>query len=111
MQLTMILEQCWHSLALYGKDVNSFPFVIQLFENRLAGYPAKEILPAFEKYIDNATTFPAPADIVAIIQKRVKRDPAYYRELLRKRRDEFCSTREHEYIRAYELSVLEDWDR
>ena len=108
----MILEQCFHTLQLYGKDVESFPIVCRMFEAALGKYPAKKIRPAFEKFIRHCDRFPAPSDIIAIIEGRIKREPTFYRQLLQKRREyTFLSDREHEYIRKYEDAILEDWDR
>jgi len=108
--MTEILEQCFHTLELYGKEVESFPFVVLTFERFLGNYPADKIIPAFERYVQQKTKFPAPADIISIIEGRIKRDSAYYRELQAKRRGVGLTKDEFEYLAKYEKQTMNDWE-
>lgn len=107
----LIIESCYHTQRTFGKEVDAYTATITAFLKLLGKYPAAKIIPAFEKFIERSSEFPAPSDIIAIITGRVKRDAALYRELLRKRREAYLSDDEHQYIRKYEAQILEDWDR
>ena len=105
-----LLEQCFHTLELYGKEAEAFPYVILTYERFLGEYPADKIIPAFERYVQTKTRFPAPADIISILEKRVKRDMGYYKELQQKRRGVGLTPTEWEYLEGYEKQVRNDWD-
>lgn len=82
-----------------------------MFLGFLAPYEPDEIIKAFEKYVASRAEFPTPADIIAIMKGRIKRDQAYYKTLLIRRREGvFLIASEHRYIRKYEEQTLNDWE-
>ena len=79
--------------------------------NFLGGYPTETVASAFDKYIRHRREFPTPADIIGIIQGRVKRDGAYYTRLCRKiQQNAFVDDDELAYMRLYEGQVRNDWE-
>lgn len=110
-QVLDLLEFCWKSLHLYGKKPDDFAGIQETYLAFLSNYEVGKITKAFEKYIRTRTIFPAPADIIGIIEGRIKKDPAIYRNLLAQRRaGAYLMDEEKEYIRKYERQTLNDWE-
>ena len=82
-----------------------------MFLRFLADKPPKRVVKAFERYVRERTKFPTIADILGIIEERIRPDKPYYMALRKQlERGEYLSEREQNYIRAYERQVLNDWE-
>jgi hypothetical protein len=109
-KITEVLLFCWKTLHLYGKKPEDFQSVSAMYLNFLKDYPAEKIIKAFEKYVKIKSEFPTPADIIAIIEGRIKRDSVYYQKLLDKQRSRgFLLNHEQTYISKYESQLHEEW--
>lgn len=77
--------------------------VTKLFLFALSDYPTDKVIDAMAFYIRNYTDFPAPADIVQIIERGNKPpfDRAVY-TTLSKKDPEFRTSDEWAYMRDYE---------
>ena len=105
------LRFCWNTLHRYGKTADDFNGVVKTYLSFLGGYPTRAVAAAFDKYIRHRREFPTPADIIGIIEGRVKRDGAYYIRLCRERQEgAFLTDDEHAYMRRYEGQVRNDWE-
>lgn len=106
--MAQAIAQCYHTLDRYGRDAQGLEVAQRLFIRVLGGYPASEVIPAFEKHVAQSRNFPTPSDIVGILEGRVKRDASYYRRLLdRIKAGDFLSEDESRYLHAYERQVLD----
>ena len=105
------LRFCWNTLHRYGKTSDDFDGIVKTWLGILGGYPTRTVAAAFEKYLRNRREFPTPADIIGIIEGRVKRDGAYYTRLCRKIQEgAFVDDDELAYMRLYEGQVRNDWE-
>ena len=110
-QLIETLRFCWNTLHRYGKTSDDFDGIVKTYLNFLGRYPTETVASAFDKYIRHRREFPTPADIIGIIQSRVKRDGAYYTRLCRKiQENAFVTDEELAYMRLYEGEVRNDWE-
>lgn len=110
-QLIETLRFCWNTLHRYGKTSDDFNGVVKTWLSFLGGYPTQAVDAAFDKYIRHRREFPTPADIIGIIEDRVKRDGAYYTRLCRKIQEgAFVTDDELAYMRLYEDQVRNDWE-
>lgn len=100
-------------MDLYGRKVEDLPDVIRGFRAFLSPYPASDVVKAFERYARNRSTFPKPAEIISILENRVKRDSAYYRKLVQEQKEGgpySLSQDEKAYIASYEAQTLDDFE-
>lgn len=98
-------------MELYGKDVSQFPEINRMFQAFLKDKPAEKVIKAFEKYVAQRSKFPTVADILAIVEERIKLDADYYRKVRRKiEKGETTSYAEDDYIRKYELQTTKEWE-
>jgi hypothetical protein len=105
------LRFCWNTLHRYGKTSDDFDGIVKTYLNFLGSYPTQDVASAFDKYIRHRREFPTPADIIGIIEGRVKRDGAYYTRLCRQIQEgAFVTDDEHAYMRKYEGQVRNDWE-
>jgi hypothetical protein len=108
-QLIETLRFCWNTLHRYGKTSDDFDGIVKTYLSFLGRYPTEVVASAFDKYIRHRREFPTPADIIAIIQGRVKRDGAYYTRLCRKLQEgAFVDDDDLAYMRLYEGQVRND---
>lgn len=105
-----ILNFCWKTLHLYGKKAEDFEVIVDMYLGFLGGYPAKDVVKAFERYVKSREQFPTPSAIIGIIEGRIARDSKYYETLLKKRANSFLTDPEEDYLRRYERQVLEDFN-
>jgi hypothetical protein len=104
------IKDCMQVLNTYGKKNFDYLPVLKVFIERLGSYNPKQIEEAFNKYIKYRSDFPTPADIISIIEGRIKPDSAVYNNLIRKRREgAFLSYEEEDYISKYEDQVFNEW--
>jgi hypothetical protein len=91
------------ALKTYGKKPDQMEAVTKLFLFALSDYPTDKVIDAMAFYIRNYTDFPAPADIVQIIERGNKPpfDRAVY-TTLSKKDPEFRTSDEWAYMRDYE---------
>ena len=91
------------ALAGYGKQPAQMEAVTKLFMFALSDYPTEKIISAMAFYVRNYSKFPAPADIVQIIERGNKPpfDRAVYANLSKKD-PEFRTSDEWAYMRDYE---------
>ncbi len=108
-----MLTQCFDGLKLYGKEPESLPSAINLFQMVLADYPLESIRSAFAYYLKNNTEMPTPADISQIIEwgERPKPDKTVYLSLVKKLKasgDAWYAGRgkDEDYVKAYESYVV-----
>jgi hypothetical protein len=91
------------ALKTYGKQPEQMESVTKLFMFALADYPTEKIIDAMAYYVRNYTDFPAPADIVQIIERGNKPpfDRAVYTSISKKHPADRSSD-EWAYMREYE---------
>lgn len=96
------------ALKTYGKEPDQMEAVVKLFNFALADYPVDKIIDAMAYYVRNYTDFPAPADIVQIIERGNKPpfSPAVYTTISKKHPSD-RSSEEWAYMRQYERFMLE----
>jgi hypothetical protein len=110
-QLIETLRFCWNTLHRYGKTSDDFDGIVKTYLSFLGRYPTEAVASAFDKYIRHRREFPTPADIIGIIEARVKRDGAYYTRLCRKiQENAFVDDDDLAYMRKYEGEVRNDWE-
>lgn len=101
--LAVLIAQCFDTLRLYGKEPEQLESVNSIFQIVLADYPLEKISNAFAAYLKRNNEFPAPADIVQIIERDGKPpfDKAVYVAVQRKPPED-RTPEEWSYIREYE---------
>src|ERR1700733_3545182 len=110
-QLIETLRFCWNTLHRYGKTSDDFDGIVKTWLGFLGRYPTEAGASPLKKYTRHRREFPTPADIIAIIQGRVKRDGAYYPRLCRKLQEgAFVDDNDLAYMRLYEGQVRNDWE-
>lgn len=97
----------YDALKTYGKQPEQMESVTKLFMFALADYPVQKIIDAMSFYVRHYTDFPAPADIVQIIERGNKPplDRSVYVNLSKKQPDQRTSE-EWAYMREYEAFQL-----
>lgn len=97
------LEMFHDSLKVYGRKPEQLESVTKLFMFALADYPVQKIVDAMAYYVRNFTEFPAPADIVQIIERGNKPplDRAVYTSLSKKD-PSHRNSEDWAYLRDYE---------
>jgi hypothetical protein len=95
---------CYEILKRYGDDGSTLPRKIQAFQLLLKDYDEEKIKKAFFKYLRDKSEFPAPSDIIDIIEgrKKLKMDHEFYRSL---KRQSFRTMEENDYVKAYEKQL------
>ena len=91
------------ALKTYGKQPAQLEAVTKLFLFALSEYPVDKIIDAMAFYVRNYTDFPAPADIVQIIERGNK--PPFDRAVyvtISKKHPEDRTHDEWAYMRDYE---------
>jgi hypothetical protein len=95
-------------MELYGKETSQFETVLEFFLTFIGKYEPKEVFDAMKIYVSNRTKFPTPADLIGIMEGRIKRDMIYYSRLLKKKGN--LTNDESYYIQQYELQTQNDWE-
>lgn len=109
--VTDMLSFCWSALHLYGKKPEDFAGIVQTYLGFLASYETSKVVAAFKRYIKHRREFPTPADIIGIIEGRIKRDASYYNRLReRVKQGDHLYSDEKEYLEKYEEQIAEDWE-
>lgn len=105
--LNETLLMFFDALKTYGKEPEQMDSVKKLMQFALADYPWQKVREAFAYYVKNNTEFPAPADIVQIIERGNKPpfERAVYTAISKKHADQRTSE-EWSYMRAYENWIL-----
>ena len=68
-EMGLMLAQSFDTLKLYGKQPEQLESAVAMFRLVLADYPIEKIRNAFAVYFKRYSEFPAPADIVQIIER------------------------------------------
>lgn len=98
-------------MELYGKEESQFETVLEFFLSFVGRYTPAEVFQALEKYIRLRSRFPAPSDLIGLIEGRIKRDPAYYGALKDKlKRGQTLTPEQSLYVKEYEKQTLEDFE-
>lgn len=107
-ELAAIVTQCFQGLALWGKEPESLPSTIGLFQMVLADYEPERIRQAFGFYMKHHRDFPMPADIATIIERGNKPafDKQVYGMILKKPGDQ-RTPEDWQYKREYESFMME----
>lgn len=98
----------YDALKTYGKEPEQMEAVVKLFNFALADYPVQKIIDAMAYYVKNNTEFPAPADIVQIIERGNK--PPFSASVyttISKKHPADRSSDEWAYMREYEAYMIE----
>lgn len=105
-RLNEVILMAFDALKTYGKEPEQLDSVKKLMHFALADYPWQKIREAFAYYFKHNTEFPAPADIVQIIDRGNK--PAFERAVyvsISKKHADMRTSAEWQYMRDYE-----DWN-
>lgn len=106
-RLNEALLMAFDALKTYGKEPEQLDSVKKLMHFALADYPWQKIQDALAFYFRHNTEFPAPADLVQIIERGNKPpfDRAVYTTLSKKHPADRTSD-EWAYMREYEAFML-----
>lgn len=106
-RLNEALLMAFDALKTYGKEPEQLESVKKLMHFALADYPWEKIRDALAYYFKHNSEFPAPADIVQIIERGNKPpfDKAVYTTISKKHPADRTSD-EWAYMREYESWVL-----
>lgn len=98
-------------MELYGKDESQFETILEFFLSIIGKYEAEDVFMAMGRYVRQRSRFPTPADIVGIIEERVKRDPSYYNTIREKlKKGQNLTAEQSYYLKEYERQALNDWE-
>lgn len=61
------LYRDFHAMKTYGKEPESLESIISLFNETMAGYEINEVLEAMGEHARRSAEFPAPAEIIVIM--------------------------------------------
>lgn len=102
-EMGLMLAQSFDTLKLYGKQPEQLESAIAMFRLVLADYPIGKIRTAFAVYFKRHSEFPAPADIVQIIERDGKPplERAVYIAISKKQPEDRTSS-DWAYAREYE---------
>lgn len=105
--LNETLLMFFDALKTYGKEPEQMDSVKKLMQFALSEYPWQKIREALAYYVKHNTEFPAPADIVQIIERGNKPpfERAVYTAISKKPADQRTSE-EWAYMRSYEAWIL-----
>lgn len=106
-RLNEALLMAFDALKTYGKEPEQLDSVKKLMHFALADYPWQKIQAALAYYFKHNSEFPAPADIVQIIERGNKPpfDKAVYTTISKKHPADRNSD-EWAYMREYEAWIL-----
>ena len=110
-QMAEILTQCFQALNLYGKEPEQLASAIPLFQMVLGDYPIGRIKAAFVTWLKTNDTFPAPANIVNLIERGGKPplSEAVYVSISKKPGDQ-RTKEDWRYLEEYENHIRRgDW--
>ena len=102
-----MLQQCFQTLRIYGKEPEALESVIAMFRLVLADYPVDSITDAFRIWLKRSNEMPTPADIAGIIDRGGK--PPFERAVyvaIGKRDPVSRTSEEWAYLRDYEADRL-----
>ena len=105
--LAVMLQQCFQTLRIYGKEPESLESVIAMFRLVLADYPVENITEAFRVWLKRSNEMPTPADIASIIERGGK--PPLERAVyvaIGKRDPAMRTSDEWAYMRDYEAYAV-----
>lgn len=107
-RLNEALLMAFDALKTYGKEPEQLDSVKKLMHFALADYSWQQISEALRYYFKNNSEFPAPADLVQIIERGNKPpfDRAVYVSISKKQADQRTSD-EWAYMRDYERWMLQ----
>ena len=102
-----MLQQCFQTLRIYGKEPEALESVIAMFRLVLADYPVGAITDGFRVWLKRSNEMPTPADIASIIERGGKPplERAVYVSLSRKAAEQRTSD-EWAYMREYEVYAI-----
>lgn len=105
-RLNEVILMAFDALKTYGKEPEQLDSVKKLMHFALADYNIQQVREAFAYYFKHNSEFPAPADIVQIIERGNKPpfDRSVYVTISKKQADQRTSA-EWAYMRDYE-----DWN-
>ena len=102
-----MLQQCFQTLRIYGKEPEALESVLAMFRLVLADYEMGEITDAFRIWLKRSNEMPTPADIAGIIERRGK--PPLERAVyiaIGKRDPVNRTPEEWAYMREYEIYAM-----
>ncbi len=105
--LAVMLQQCFQTLRVYGKEPEALESVIAMFRLVLADYSMEKITGAFRLWLGRNNEMPTPADIAGIIDRDGK--PPLERAVyvaIGKRDPATRSSEEWAYMQAYEEAAM-----
>lgn len=102
-----MLQQCFQTLRLYGKEPEALESVVAMFRLVLADYPVEKIIAGFGAWLKRSNEMPTPADIASIIDRGGKPplERVVYVSLSRKAAEQRTSD-EWAYMREYEAYAI-----
>ena len=102
-----MLQQCFQTLRLYGKEPEALESVVAMFRLVLADYPVEKIIAGFGAWLKRSNEMPTPADIANIIERGGKPPLERVVYVAITRRDAAMrTTEEWAYVRDYEDAAL-----
>ena len=105
--LAVMLQQCFSTLRIYGKEPEALESVIAMFRLVLADYSMEKITGAFRLWLGRNNEMPTPADIAGIIDRDGK--PPLERAVyvaIGKRDAATRTSEEWAYMEAYEAYAI-----
>ena len=105
--LAVMLQQCFQTLRVYGKEPEALESVIAMFRLVLADYPMDNVTEAFQVWLKRSNEMPTPADIANIIERGGK--PPLERAVyvaIGKRDPVTRTSEEWAYMREFEAAAI-----
>ena len=102
-----MLQQCFQTLRLYGKEPEALESVVAMFRLVLADYPVEKIIAGFVAWLKRSNEMPTPADIANVIERGGK--PPLERVVyvaIAKRDAAMRTAEEWAYMRDYEAYAV-----
>lgn len=102
-----MLQQCFQTLRIYGKEPEAMESVVAMFRLVLADYPVEKIIAGFGAWLRRSNEMPTPADIANIIDRGGK--PPLERAVyiaIGKRDAAARTSEEWAYMREFEAVAL-----
>ncbi len=105
--LAVMLQQCFQTLRIYGKEPESLESVIAMFRLVLADYAVGAITGAFRIWLKRSNEMPTPADIASIIERGGKPPLERVVYVAIGQRDPATRTSEEwAYMREFEAAII-----
>lgn len=102
-----MLQQCFQTLRLYGKEPEVLESVVAMFRLVLADYPVEKIIAGFGAWLKRSNEMPTPADIANIIDRGGKPPLERVVYVAIGQRDPVTRTSEEwAYMREFEAAVI-----